>query len=445
MNNPYYIDPRQPFPIRHFARDDSDPTGQYVYPYQVGDMSAPNYYMRSSGPYGGGVPMRGDDNMYIPNKRPAALTQSSGYYPFYRDMMANTLTDRALGPQDLPHVNDAALTTPVMDTDTVFEAARPYQDGDMSSPAPILASPSEQGFFAGPAYPQQTAPKDVSLASLEAMAPELMAPQIDQSTPAAPALAAESGPPSTQQSRGVLTGNARGSALPDMRIGRNEALMRIGGAIMGGASEGGLAAMQAGTEAYGAIQDANRQADADVFAIEEARRQSITDRMAASKGGSAASEGSPEAIGDVRSAIAKLQSAQDMFTQDTDSSLTGYNWKALASRLTGRTIGNEDEAKRLFLNEVRLDSVMKRVAETKGAISNAEMQLFASQAPTLDKNDIVWKDWLDRQLILQKKILRRLQTGEMIDPDAPLDADLESEKASAVVFDPATGKFSDEK
>ena len=347
--------------------------------------------------------------------------------------MANTLTDRAVGPQDYPYVPDASMTTPIMDTETVFQAARPYQDGDMSSPKPILASPSEQGFFAGPAFPQQNAPKDVSLASLEAMAPEVMAPQIDQTTPAAPVLADKSGPPSTQQPSGVLTGNARGSALPDLKIGRNEALIRIGGAIMGGASEGGLAAMQAGTEAYGAIQDANRQADADVFAIEEARRKAIDDRIAAaSKGGSTASEGSSEAIGDVRSAIAKLQTAQDMFTKDTDSSLTGYNWKALASRLTGRTIGNEDEAKRLFLNEIRLDSVMQRVAETKGAISNAEMQLFASQAPTLDSNDVVWKDWLDRQLLLQKKILRRLQTGEMIDPDAPLDADLQSEQAPAV-------------
>jgi len=410
MNNPYYTDPRQPFPIRHFGRPSADPSGQYVPPPALAANS------------GAGVP--------------AALTQSSGYYPFYRDMMANSMTDRAVGPQDYPSIPDAALTTPVMDTETVFQTARPYQDGDMSAYSPsadkhgrLYHQPPQRMLLAGVDVPENANADD---SMIDQVPPTV--PQIDQSTPAAaPALAADSGPPSTQQSRGVLTGNARGSALPDMKIGRNEALMRIGGAIMGGASEGGLAAMQAGTEAYGAIQDANRQADADVFAIEEARRQSIADRMAAaSKGGSSASEGSPEAIGEVRSAIAKLQSAQDMFTQDTDSSLTGYNWEALASRLTGRAIGNADEAKRLFLNEVRLDSVMKRVAETKGAISNAEMQLFASQAPTLDKNDIVWKDWLDRQLILQKKILRRLQTGEMIDPDAPLDADLESEKAPAV-------------
>jgi len=347
-------------------------------------------------------------------------------------MMANTMTDRALAPQDYPHVPDAALTTPIMDTETVFRAARPYQDGDMSaySPSadghrPLYHQPPQRRILAGTDVPENANPDD---SMIDQVPPTI--PQINQLTPV---LAADSGPPSTQQPSGVLTGNARGSSLPDMKIGRNEALMRIGGAIMGGASEGGLAAMQAGTQAYGAIQDANRQADADVFAIEEARRQAIADRMAAaSKGGSAASEGSPEAIGDVRSAIAKLQVAQDMFTQDPDSSLTGYNWEAIYSRLTGRAIGNADEAKRLFLNEVRLDSVMNRVAETKGAISNAEMKLFASQAPTLDSNDIVWKDWLDRQLLLQKKILRRLRTGKMIDPDAPLDADLQSEQTPAV-------------
>jgi len=391
MNNPYYTDPRQPFPIRHFARDDSDPTGQYVYPYQVGDMYAPNLYMRDSGPTGPDMPVRGDDSFFLPNKRPAALTQSSGYYPFMQDMYRNTLTDRALAPQDYPSIPDAALTTPVMDTETVFQAARPYQDGDMSSPAPILASPSEQGFLAGPAYPQQTAPKDVSLASLEAMSPELMAPQIDQSTPvaAAPALAADSGPPSTQQSRGVLTGNARGSALPDMKIGRNEALMRIGGAIMGGASEGGLAAMQAGTEAYGAIQDANRQADADVFAIEEARRQSIADRMqkqdlASAKGKDI--EQNAKALVSLQNADAVLKGFDDYDNVTGPAYWFAQKWDQLN--------GNERENIRLKINSMKVDRVLANIAQTKGAISEKEMDIFMSDQPAWIAGEDVWRRWV---------------------------------------------------
>lgn len=229
------------------------------------------------------------------------------------------------------------------------------------------------------------------------------------------------------------TGNARGSnrmpQIPDNRIGLGEAMMRIGGAGLGqSANGGGNAVYGSMLNQYGQIQDYNRQADMERMRIEEERmledqrRQDLLRKM--NSGGSSGGSGDPEAVGEVRSAIAKLQSARDMFTEDPDSSLTGFNWAAIASRLTGRAVGNEDEAKRLFLQEVRLDSVMQRVAQTKGAISNAEMQLFASQAPTLDSNDVVWKAWLDRQLLLQKKILNRLQNNIQVDPDAPLDADL---------------------
>lgn len=237
------------------------------------------------------------------------------------------------------------------------------------------------------------------------------------------------------------TGNARGSnrmpQIPNNRIGLGEAMMRIGGAGLGqSANGGGNAVYGSMLNQYGQIQDYNRQADMERMKIEEERmleeqrRQDLLRKMNST--GAGGGSGDPEAVGEVRSAIAKLQSARDMFTQDPDSSLTGFNWAAIASRLTGRAVGNEDEAKRLFLQEVRLDSVMQRVAQTKGAISNAEMQLFASQAPTLDSNDVVWKAWLDRQLLLQKKILNRLQNGIQVDPDAPLDADLADPNTSTV-------------
>jgi len=264
--------------------------------------------------------------------------------------------------------------------------------------------------------------------------------------PQGPALINPAQPQPQQPVLASATGNARGSSrMPNQKIGLGEAMMRMGGATMAASSQGALAGLGAMSDSYGQIQDYNRAREMEAFEIEEARRKAIADRQARAQAAAAKGfETDNEAIGSVRGAIAKLQSAQDMFTQDEDSSLTGYNWTAIASRLTGRTVGNEDEAKRLFLNEIRLDSVMQRVAETKGAISNAEMQLFASQAPTLDSNDVVWKSWLDRQLKLQQKILRRLQTGETIAPDAPLDKDLGGVSGGPVTFDPATGKFSDE-
>lgn len=60
----------------------------------------------------------------------------------------------------------------------------------------------------------------------------------------------------------ILTAsNARSEAplaLPSQKIGTNEMLMRVGGQIMGGSAEGGLNAIEKGTEEYGRIQDLNR-------------------------------------------------------------------------------------------------------------------------------------------------------------------------------------------
>lgn len=206
-------------------------------------------------------------------------------------------------------------------------------------------------------------------------------------------------------------------------------MIRMGGAGMAGASQGGLASMGAMTDAYGNIMDYNRAREMEEYnaqvaaANEEQRRKdALAARMASSNKKAVAND--PEAIAGVRQQIAKLQNALDSFNADEDSSLTGFNLAALLSRAVGATIGNTDEAARLFLNEVRLDSVMQRVAETKGAISNAEMALFASQAPDINSNAVVWKSWLNRQLRLQEMVLRRLQTGETVDPNAPLDPSL---------------------
>jgi hypothetical protein len=241
-------------------------------------------------------------------------------------------------------------------------------------------------------------------------------------------------PPVSPAQLSKYTANARNSynmpPIPNNQIDMmSEGLIRMGGAGLGTAEDGPLAQWSAMTGAYGDIKDYNRAREMEQYQAEEARmleeqrRQDLLRKL--NSGGAAGSNsGDPEAIGDVRMGIAKLRSARDMFTQDHDSSLTGFNFSAALSRLTGRFIGNEDEAARLFLQEVRLDSVMQRVAQTKGAISNAEMQLFASQAPSIDSNGVVWKAWIDRQVKLQQKILNRLQNGIQVDQDAPLDADL---------------------
>lgn len=232
------------------------------------------------------------------------------------------------------------------------------------------------------------------------------------------------------------TGNARGSMrmpqIPNNRIDMNEALIRMGGNIVGASAKGPLAAFQAGTDTYGSIMDANRQADMARYNAEYAQARGEEERalreriaqMRLKNTGNKDAAKRQAAIESAQTNLEKIKYAEEVFKNDTDSSLTGLNGWALISRAQGALVGNEDEAVRLFLNEIKLDSVMARVAETKGAISNAEMQLFASQAPDLNKNAIVWTEWLKRQRRLQEKVLRRLQTGDTIDANAPLDSDL---------------------
>jgi len=70
----------------------------------------------------------------------------------------------------------------------------------------------------------------------------------------------------------AVSSNARGSMMPFSKINRNEALIRIGGAMVGGSSQGFSGAMKAATGEYGNIQDTNRQAETDAFKNTEATR-----------------------------------------------------------------------------------------------------------------------------------------------------------------------------
>jgi len=70
----------------------------------------------------------------------------------------------------------------------------------------------------------------------------------------------------------AVSANARGSMMPFAKIDRNEALIRIGGAMVGGSSQGYTGAMKAATAEYGNIQDANRTSETAAFNKAEATR-----------------------------------------------------------------------------------------------------------------------------------------------------------------------------
>jgi hypothetical protein len=224
----------------------------------------------------------------------------------------------------------------------------------------------------------------------------------------------------------AVSSNARGSMMPFAKINRNEALMRIGGAIVGGSSQGFSGAMKAATDEFGNIQDANRQAETAAFNKAEATRLA-EERIAALKTKADAKKTGNASLSDLRFGISKLQKGLEMI-RGAKGNLTGVNAGAIFSRIYGKAKGSEAEAQRLFLKELGLDAIMKRVKQTKGAISNAEMKLFAASAPDINSQEIVWEAWIKRQIQMSNILINRLETGGSVDPNASLSDTMPSVK-----------------
>ena len=226
------------------------------------------------------------------------------------------------------------------------------------------------------------------------------------------------------------TGNRRmSSRIPNQQIDMgSEGNIRMGGAVLGAASQGALPALAAGTQMYGNIMDYNRQGKMAEYeqqmlrANEEAERRRLALKM--QQDAAKDKEADPEALGELRVGMAKLQQAKDALSNAKN--ITGVSLDDLWNRIVGRVKGNKEEAIRLFLNEIRLDSILRQVSKTKGAISNAEMALFGSQAPDVNAQEGVWLDWIDRQMTMQQILIDRLNTGNRVDPNAPLSETMPS-------------------
>ena len=205
------------------------------------------------------------------------------------------------------------------------------------------------------------------------------------------------------------TGNARNSMLayPDHKIGVNEMLMRTGGAVMGGAQQGGLQAYADGLDKYGAIQDYNREAGYNLYqdqlARDAAAAKLATDQAA-----------SDEENKDMWfEAAAKLKRVED--------ALSGLNERYGVTGL-GRFIarpwdllaGDEREELRLLIQSVKVDRTLARTALTKGAISDKEMAIFMSDQPSWNANWKIWRAWFERYQEALKVLYKNTQGKEYV-------------------------------
>ena len=190
------------------------------------------------------------------------------------------------------------------------------------------------------------------------------------------------------------------------------------------------------TQEFGAIEDANRSASVEAYnaAVKGQQAQETADALAkyreASLGiqqqradNAAAKETAPDkdtqqTVATLDQTVAKMQMALDAI--DSGQQLTGLIDGTLGA-IIDRTAGNPEATSRLLLQELKVDASLLMVAQTKGAISNAEMKLFLSPTPTKFDDEQVWRDWITRRMKAAMDIRNKLMNGTKVDDPASPD------------------------
>ena len=218
------------------------------------------------------------------------------------------------------------------------------------------------------------------------------------------------------------TGNRRMSTrVPNQQIDMGtEGLTRIGGAMMGAASQGGLPALSAGVQQYGNIMDYNRAGRLAEYeqqmlrANEEAERQRLALKMQQD-----AAKKSDVEQADVINAQNQIENMETMLEELEKGGITGLmdgtatRWMdrlGISDWWTGSDEGSKREYIRKLLQEFKVDQTLTKTANTKGAISNQEMNLFMSPFPSISlDNEEVWIATIQQRLNIARKILASVQ------------------------------------
>ncbi len=264
---------------------------------------------------------------------------------------------------------------PLLMDPTLFQPQSPITQGPNPQPGPPM--PPQGPALINPAQPQ----------------------------PQAPALSAAST---------GATGNARGSSrMPNQKIGLGEAMMRMGGATMAASSQGALAGLGAMSDSYGQIQDYNRAREMEAFEIEEARRKAIADRQARAQAAAAkANKGDPsENLIGMQASYDQMSEALTALKKDN---LTGPFAGRLgawldASGLSDYYNGNDEGAKRAYMRSIlaniQVDDTLLKTANTKGAISDKEMDLFKSPLPKITDDEGLWRLYITERMDVLSKVI----------------------------------------
>ena len=201
---------------------------------------------------------------------------------------------------------------------------------------------------------------------------------------------------SSDRKGSAVSSNARGSMMPFAKINRNEALMRIGGAMVGGSSQGFSGAMKAATDEFGNIQDANRQAETDAFNKAEDTRLA-EERIAALKAkadaknaktpNTAAMQYGMAALNAIDRIEALVNAEQKWVPWDNTTGLIGNLMKSVPASAANDVLANIKTIE-AAVGFDRLQA-MRDASPTGGAlgqVSNIELDLLKSSLGNLNQS-----------------------------------------------------------
>ena len=198
----------------------------------------------------------------------------------------------------------------------------------------------------------------------------------------------------------------------------NDMLIRMGGRGVEASQRGGLAAFGAVTDEYGKIQDANQSAALDAYkaqlrAAGKTTKQSADDQAY---------------LGQLDQALFDMNKAKGYLKE---GNLTGFLDGTVVA-LFDKATGNKRAVGRKLLEKLRVDDTLLRIAQTKGAISNKEMDLFLAPSPDRTDQEEVWEQWINDRMEAMSRIRSRMTGGQTVDPSEQASADQVNQFGSAV-------------
>ena len=338
-----------------------------------------------------------DQQNYMPNYFPPDYTSPQGM----SQMQSNMGNLHMYGPDGnlLPEYQqrfDDYITGVKMAPDPTGRYAQ--------TPPPVLGSPETSPATAPVLTQQGPAP------IVEAVPQAPMTPQESAAFRAAnPQIYDDDVEVTASRRDGTQMGQAnKGSGY--QKIGLNERLIRLGGAMQGASHLGGNAAMAAMAQEYANIQNSDR---AGLAAYEQAQMDYQTALAKAQGDGGETAELSAQ----LDSTYAQMQAALDGF--DRFESVSGPVDNIFTSALDSSGMLNPERAAfRVQLQKLIVDETLLQTAKTKGAISDSEMALFKSGVPNMAMDEGVWKAWITARMENIREMQARMRSGIRVEPGA---------------------------